>query len=107
MAQKKSETTAPENAENSEVKEYAPGKEDAVYIDGTVVIGGRKKEAVTIPKEPGTKRQIDVYARVNEHTALIQRGKKVIVPRPLARVINEAQKRSEDADEYYFGNSTD
>lgn len=100
------ETTETENTADSEPeKEYVPSKEDAVYKDGTVVIGGKRKETVLIPKEPGTKIQLDVYAKANENTALIQRGKKVSVPRPLAKVINEAQKRGETAEDYYYEKS--
>lgn len=98
-------TSAPARGRGAKPAGYVPGKDDSVYADGTVVIGGKKKEAVIIPKEPGVKAQLDVYAKANGHNALIQRGKRVMVPRPLAEVIKESQKRAEKADAYYYANS--
>lgn len=98
-------TSAPTRGRAAKPAGYVPGKDDSVYADGTVVIGGKKKEAVIIPKEPGIKAQLDVYAKANGHNALIQRGKRVMVPRPLAEVIKESQKRAEKADAYYYANS--
>lgn len=98
-------TSAPTRGITAKPAGYVPGKDDSVYADGTVVIGGKKKEAVIIPKEPGVKAQLDVYAKANGHNALIQRGKRVTVPRPLAEVIKESQKRAEKADAYYYANS--
>ena len=84
---------------------YVPQKDDAVYKDGTVVVGGKKKVKITIPEEPGVKMQVGVYAKANDNTALIQRGKTVSVPRPLAEVIKESQKREKQANAYYYANS--
>ena len=84
---------------------YVPQKDDAVYKDGTVVVGGKKKVKITIPEEPGVKMQVDVYAKANDNSALIQRGRTVSVPRPLAEVIKESQKREKQANAYYYANS--
>lgn len=100
-------TSAPETAPEVSKKPagYVPQKDDAVYKDGTVVVGGKKKVKITIPEEPGVKMQVGVYAKANDNTALIQRGKTVSVPRPLAEVIKESQKREKQANAYYYANS--
>lgn len=104
-------TNTPENSATASASatsapaEYVPQKDDAVYKDGTVVVGGKKKVKITIPEEPGVKMQVGVYAKANDNTALIQRGKTVSVPRPLAEVIKESQKREKQANAYYYANS--
>lgn len=84
---------------------YTPKATDKVYADGTVIIGGNRKEKVTVPKLPGEKYQVPVFASVDGQTALIERGTTISVSKPIAKAVKDSLVRSEKASEYYYEKS--
>lgn len=64
------------------------------------------KKKVTIPTIPG-KVQPDEIVSVNGKTFKIQRGVEVEVPEPIYEAIQNANKASQAADNYYYNMASD
>lgn len=65
-----------------------------------------EKEMIMIPRIPGQKEQDDVIVTVGGRTFQIQRGVRVEVPLPVARIIHKKLDYEIAAEDFYFNNSS-
>lgn len=72
-----------------------------------VVNNWSKKESIMIPRIPGQKVQDDVIVTVGGRTFQIQRGIRVEVPYPVARVIQNKLDFEMEAEDFYYNSSKD